>query len=320
MGRELNLYNITEDPISLRDNLISLRRDYDDHIHDGISSKTFQTLIAETVSSRVLAVRKNSYTDVASGLWAGLVGNTMKLRLGSSTVYMDWDGTTFSVIGGTITGGTVQTASSGARLVLTGSSLKGYSAGNVNRFTLSNDTIELLDSGGTVAIALRAGTCDFAGSGDLKNIGGNVYPSSGQSGVASLGIATNYWNDISYKTLTDRGCLGWFDEGVELVDGRKVSDIEAIKNVRRHPSLKTVYGVPRLDYSSMPKAVYKPVPIAQEDIYEKGVLRFKKGEKIGEDGAETTALISIMFGAIKELAGRVEELEKKLGVIPKPTV
>lgn len=319
--RELDLYNITEDPVSLRDNLIALRNDYDNHIHDGTSSKTFQTLIAETVSARVLAVRKNSYTDTASGFWAGLVGNTMKLRLGSSTIYMDWDGTTFSVIGGTITGGTVQTATSGARLVLTGSSLKGYTAGNVNRFTLSNDTIELLDSGGNVAITLRAAACDFAGSGDLQNVGGNIYPSSAQSGTASLGISTNYWNDVSYKTLTDRGCLGWFDEGVELQDGRKVSDVEAIKNVRRHPSLNTVYGVPRLDYSSMPKAVYKPVPIAKKDIYdEKGKLKYKKGEKIGEDGAETTALISIMFGAIKELAGRVEELEKQLGVIPKPTI
>jgi len=114
----------------------------------------------------------------------------------------------------------------------------------------------------------------------------------------NLGSASLYWNEVNYKYLTDRGCLGVFDKGVELRNGKKVSDVEALQSIKKHPRLKTGYGVPRFDYSTMPKAVYRPAPK-------------NKGKKIGEDGAEITALISIMIGAIKELDNRVKILEKK---------
>jgi len=116
------------------------------------------------------------------------------------------------------------------------------------------------------------------------------------AGTQNIGNATDYINDLSYKTLTDRGCLGWFEEGVELQDGRVVSDVEALRSIRKHDSLMTVYGTPRLDYASMPTAVYKPAPIVD-------------GLKQGDDGAETTALLSIMLGAIKELDRRLATLE-----------
>ena len=140
---------------------------------------------------------------------------------------------------------------------------------------------------------------------------GKLTPGSGDT--IDLGDSSNFFNEINYKTLTDRGCLGWFDEGVEMQDGSKLSDTEAMLAVRKHPTRKTIYGVDMLDYSSMPKAVYKPAPIAEEDVIDPktGKVRFKKGEKIGQDGAETTALISIMFGAIKELTHRVKDLEKQ---------
>jgi hypothetical protein len=156
---------------------------------------------------------------------------------------------------------------------------------------------------------------DSVGSGLIMHLActasntGALLPGTGDT--LNLGDATDYWNDINYKTLTDRGCLGWFDVGVELCDGRIVTDVEAIKSIKREPSKMTVYGVPMLDYSSMPKAVYKPAPIATKDVCwpNSDKIRFKKGEKMGSDGAETTALISIMLGSIKELALRVEALE-----------
>ena len=114
------------------------------------------------------------------------------------------------------------------------------------------------------------------------------------AGSLSIGDASNYINDLSYKTLTDRGCLGWFDDGVEMPDGSRVRDVEALTLIKKHPTLQTVYGVPRLDYSTMPRAVYKPA----------------NGK--GDDGAETTALISIMLGAIRELTLRIKELESNL--------
>lgn len=140
---------------------------------------------------------------------------------------------------------------------------------------------------------------------------GSLNPYS--AGTYNLGSASLYWNEVNYKTLTDRGCLGVFDNGVLLQDGKKVSDIEALMSIKPHPTLKTVYGVPRFDYATMPKAVYKPAPIAKEDIYDKmdkNKLLWKKGEKMGEDGAETTALISIMIGAIKELHTEVKTLKQ----------
>jgi hypothetical protein len=79
----------------------------------------------------------------------------------------------------------------------------------------------------------------------------------GNAGLTNLGDATHYWNDISYKTLTDRGCLGWFDEGVELQDGRIVSDCEALASIEKHPTKKTVYGVPMLNYKTLPKVSYR---------------------------------------------------------------
>ena len=114
----MNLYKIGSTPEELQSALINLRADFDSHIHDGASSKNFQTLTAETVSSRVLLVRKTSYTDNASGIWMGLIGNTMALKLGNATNSFAWDGSNLTVIGGTITGGVIRTAASGARVQL----------------------------------------------------------------------------------------------------------------------------------------------------------------------------------------------------------
>lgn len=141
------------------------------------------------------------------------------------------------------------------------------------------------------------------------------------TGAYNLGGASRYWNDVSYKTLSDRGCLGWFDEGVELQDGRMVSDTEALKAIKKHPTKKTIYGVAMLDYKSLPKVTYKKAtdhggklllrdkddnPYADE-------VDVKTGKKVrvqAQDAAEMTSMFSIMIGAIKELTLRLEKLEK----------
>ena len=164
------------------------------------------------------------------------------------------------------------------------------------------------------------------------NIGSTGHVMPGTAGSQNFGNASTYWGDISYKTLTDRGCLGWFDEGVELQDGSKVSDVEALKAIKPHKSKKTVYGVPMLDYATMPKAVYKP---ATKDKYNEtkekweSIVLPRDGndvpywcdvndvKHIAADGAETTALISIMLGAIKEQAAQIENLEKRIEPLEK---
>ena len=152
-------------------------------------------------------------------------------------------------------------------------------------------------------------TFNAAGASQMR-FDDTVFEPSAAAGL-NLGDAAHYWDDVSYKTLTDRGCLGWYDDGVEMPDGSIVGDMEAIKLIQKHPTLLTQSGQPRLDYASMPVHVYKPAPIAEDDIYneETHELEYKKGEKHGEDGAELTALFSIVMGAVKELDSRLEIVE-----------
>lgn len=151
-------------------------------------------------------------------------------------------------------------------------------------YSFLNDTNSgfLSESADVIAISLGGTTRYSIGATSFTPVG---------AGSISTGDASNYWNDISYKTLTDRGCLGWFDEGVELQDGRIVSDCEAIEFIQKHPTKKTVYGVPMLDYSTFPKVSYKKAPEG------------------GSDGIEMTSMQSIMIGAIKQLHNRVKVLE-----------
>ena len=107
MAREnANQYQITTDPESLQQAIVLLREDYDAHNHDGVSSKSFQTLRAETVSARVISIRKSSYTDTIAGLWTGLVGSTPKFYLGDATNYFKFTGSEIAIAGNVILGTT----------------------------------------------------------------------------------------------------------------------------------------------------------------------------------------------------------------------
>ena len=181
-----------------------------------------------------------------------------------------------------------------------------------------------LDGGSIINADYVSGT---SGGIDFNNPGRievSTYFDPPDGGTYNLGGATRYWGDVSYKTLTDRGCLGWYDEGVELQDGRKVSDLEALKEIKPHPTRKTPAGRVRLDYSTLPKDVYvipknydgTPYDFDEEtgeyysDEFDKKTGKIKRF--IAQEGAETTALISILLGSIKELATRVETLEAEV--------
>jgi hypothetical protein len=234
----------------------------------------------------------------------------------------------FTIGATTIIGGELTLNSAG--LIKIGEGVQNYRLQTFGIIYYINDTIN-------GALYLNSGTDPFTTGEMILQVGsdagglqtklsctggdiGNFSPGSGDT--IDLGTASNYWNEINYKTLIDRGCLGWFDDGVELQDGSKVTDLEAMKSVKKHSNKPTVYGVPMLDYSTMPKAIFKPASVAQKDIYEntkgvKGKRLFKKGEKVGEDGAEMTALISIMFGAIKELSDIADKLDTRIKKLEK---
>lgn len=156
----------------------------------------------------------------------------------------------------------------------------------------------------------------------------NHFDPSG-AGSYSLGGSVRYWNDVSYKTLTDRGCLGWFDEGVELQDGRKVSDIDAIQAMQKHPTKKTIYGAPMLDYKTFPKVSYKPAMDRDGRVFKRDKktddpyteeINIKTGKKekvIAQDGIEMTSVFSIMIGAMKEMDNRLKVIEQQNNTLSK---
>jgi len=202
------------------------------------------------------------------------------------------------------------------------------SNGEVEINTLAKGVLNF--NGGAVEgldyVSGTSGGIDFNETGRIE-ISNHLDPAG--AGTLNLGGATRYWGDISYKTLTDRGCLGWYDDGVKLRNGTTVTDLEALTLIQKHPTLTTPAGAPRLDYTTLPADVYvKPVDHdgteLQKDAegnYYKEVYD-KKTRKVvrvsAQEGAETTALISIMLGAIKELDLKLKaqdaEIKKLKGV------
>lgn len=180
MAREnLDIYQIGSSPEQLQSALISLRNDYDNHIHDGTSSKSFLTLTAETISARTMLIRKTSYTDNTSGIWMGFTGSLMKLNLGTATNFLKWDGSALSISGSiTATSGTI------GGWTIAATSLTG---GNI---TLSTATVSAasgtikLDGANTKLYVGSGITLDGAGSGTIT--GGTIQTAtSGQRIVLS---------------------------------------------------------------------------------------------------------------------------------------
>lgn len=201
---------------------------------------------------------------------------------------------------------TSNTANSQARLL---EQVAGTSAGDsFVTFAISGGNAWSIGLDNSDADRLKISYSSALGTSDLIQADTDgTYFGPASAGAINSGNATFYWNDISYKTLTDRGCLGWFDVGVELQDGTVVSDCESIAAIKKHPTKKTIYGVDMMDYRTFPKVAYKPADI-------KGNLlpRDKHNEPIGgQDGIEMTAMQSIMLGAIKELHNRLKKVEDK---------
>lgn len=172
---------VPEDAAGMRMYLKTLRDDFDAHNHDGSNSRAFQTTKAETVSSRVIQIRKTSYASNVAGIWMGLVGNTMKLKLGDGTNYLQWDGTTLT-ISGTITGSTFQTASSGQRIVIS-------SADNTLRFYDSSGQVIGIGSTALKAINLSLTSVTNNGVAITSSVAGVGYSyTSGDDNQQMVGL------------------------------------------------------------------------------------------------------------------------------------
>jgi len=224
---------------------------------------------------------------------------------------------------GTLTAIKVQTASSGARVALETSGtyahhLVFYDSGGTVRSWMTQTRLYLYDhaNGGYFDVRTESSTTIYGVNEIFMETYGSDEPTiePDTAGTGKVGTATYYWNEINYKELIDRGCLGAFDSGATLPDGRRVSDVEAIKAIKVLPGEKTPYGKPRLDYSTFPVECQRPAPIAEKDTEWRtrdGTKLVREGEKLGEDGIDLSALVSLVLGAIKELDARLSALEDR---------
>jgi len=135
------------------------------------------------------------------------------------------------------------------------------------------------------------------------------------AGATDLGSSSYFFQNVYAKNFVDVGCLAFVSKEVEMQDGRKLPPTKALKELRVSPNEKTPYGLPRLDYTSFPKACFVPAPRATEDteVLVRGERKLvKKGEKLGEDGIDLSALLSVVIGAVRELEDRVTNLEREV--------
>lgn len=149
-----------------------------------------------------VASGKTAYTDdTNAGFWLGNVTGTAKFNIGSSsTKYFHYDGTDITMLGGTITGGTIQTAATGYRLKLNG--------GNASLECLSNDTVLgyiTISADGNIIIAADDDVYFYAGGAARAHVGtdgiyseadiqcGDVFKSSdGSSGLNDTVTVVTY--------------------------------------------------------------------------------------------------------------------------------
>lgn len=224
-----------------------------------------------------------------------------------------------SVFGATIQNSDNTNSGSHARLTIASG---GSSGGNAfiyfNIIGATNWSFGI-DNGDSDRIKLSA--ANVVGTSDVLSISTGAFDPIG-GGTVSTGNATNYWNDVSYKTLTDRGCVPWCDDGVEVVgkDGKTeiVSDLTALCRIKKHPTQLTIHGLPKLDYSTFPKRAYRPadldVTVVERDANDEPWYIDKRTgqKKRASDGVEMTLMWGVAIGAMKEIDKRLQKLEAKI--------
>lgn len=114
---------------------------------------TFGTLAANKITTGIISALVEMTSPVirygktvtanvistGAGFFLGVVNGVAKFLIGDATKFLSWDGTNLTVKGGTITGGVFQTATSGPRMILSGSSAT--TSGHIDIWTDSNNEV-----------------------------------------------------------------------------------------------------------------------------------------------------------------------------------
>lgn len=265
----------------------------------------------------------NSDADAVCLAAATTLSGTNILRITTSSMTVGADHyTARSQNGGTVFGqveNTSNTASSNARMSIV---VAGTSAGDpFTVFTVTGTSNWAVGLDNSDSDAFKISASATLGTSDIIRATSTTFDPVG-AGSISTGDASNYWNDVSYKTLTDRGCLPWCDNGVELRDGTLVSDLDALSQIKKHPTRKTGTGLPRLDYSTFPKHAYRAV---EDEFKDEVIERDKNGDawvmreidgvmtKVpAHDGVEMTMVFGVMIGAFKQTKTILDDHEERL--------
>jgi len=119
-----------------------------------ISSKTITLAVAAGTGDSYIAAGKTDFTNTDAGFILGIDdsdSDKSKFYIGDSTHYMNWDGTNFSILGGSITGGTIKTNDTTYPDVLINSS----------GLTIHGDKLFVKNTDGTVGGLLRTSSTLF---------------------------------------------------------------------------------------------------------------------------------------------------------------
>jgi len=169
---------------------------------------------------------KTAYTDdTNAGLWLGDVSGVAKLNIGvSTTKYLHYDGSDLSMLGGVITGGTIQTAASGYRTVLNSSNILFYADAVQKGFIRP-------DSGKSIVIGSADDFyfTDLAGTPYFKMNSNGNFDINGANKKINFTASGRYLYDASSRIETNGG----FSSNSDNVDDLGVSN----------KRWATVYGV-----------------------------------------------------------------------------
>lgn len=136
----------------------------------------------------------------------------------------------------------------------------------------------------------------FSGGEQVLNIGSGLFETlkslyPGISNSLNLGDASQYWANIHYKTLVAHS-LKAIPDSEQAIEKIKLIDIEK----------KDTY----------PKSVYVPAPVAEADILDGEVIKYKKGDKMGADGTDVNQLLVYLIESIKLLDAKNKQLEQRV--------
>jgi len=259
-------------------------------------------------------ISANGKAEFQDGVFRGKI-------VASEGVIGGWNIGTDKLYGsGILEGGTIRTATSGSRIELDSTNyLRAYDESGL-RVKLNNSALVFFNNysepnrlvgtiyGGTnefyisTPVDLETDLILFAYSKlKLTSYAGYIEPwchiIPAHVGYENIGNATYYFNDVSAKSFTDRGCIIDIEEDEALQNLRNIKKPKKFLKSRQSEKLKTNPKYSRLDYDSFPDYV-KDIPSEEEQ---------KKG---AEKGIDLSSAISMLIAVCKGLDNRLKKLEE----------